>query len=112
MDFVFGLHYGITAETVVRTKVNILSDTAFVLLWRVNSHLDKKEQEEDERRKTGRGQRKKDADDFDSNEDYDDDDIDDLKDEDGGDFDSNSEPNKTQTKTCALPDVSRVDIKD
>ncbi|XP_053181424.1 uncharacterized protein C9orf85 homolog [Scomber japonicus] len=82
----------------------------------VNSHLDKTENEEDEEpKKKGCRRGKKDADDMDSDDDYDDDDCSDFGDDgdDVEDFDSDSGPKKTQkTKSAALPDVSKVNIKD
>jgi len=83
----------------------------------VNSHLDNAEQEEDgEQKRKGCGRGKKDADDLDSDDDYDGDDFGDLGDDDDDDdedFDSDSGPKKTQkNKSAALPDVSRVKIKD
>ncbi|GAA6221005.1 uncharacterized protein C9orf85 homolog [Lates japonicus] len=75
----------------------------------INSHLDQKEPEEDgEQTKKGRGRGKKD---MDSDDDFDDD-FGDLEDEDDEDFDSDSGPKKTQDKSAALPDVSRVSVKD
>ncbi|XP_042344428.1 uncharacterized protein C9orf85 homolog [Plectropomus leopardus] len=77
----------------------------------INSQGDKKEEEEVvDQRKKGCGQRRKDLDDLDSEDDYDEDDLSDL--EDDNDLDSDSESKKTKTKSDALPDVSRVNIKD
>ncbi|XP_029960387.1 uncharacterized protein C9orf85 homolog [Salarias fasciatus] len=77
----------------------------------INSHLDKKEEEENEQRPKKCG-RKKDLDfdsDFDDDDDDDDDDLDGVEDEDS---DSDSGPQKTQNKCSAPPDVSKVTIKD
>ncbi|XP_040897986.1 uncharacterized protein C9orf85 homolog [Toxotes jaculatrix] len=76
----------------------------------INSHLDKKEPEEDsEQTKKGSRRGKKD---MDSDDDFDDDDFGDLEDEDDEDFDCDTGPKKTQSKSAALPDVSRVNLKD
>lgn len=81
----------------------------FISLFRINSHLDQKEPEEDgEQTKKGRGRGKKD---MDSDDDFDND-FGDLEDEDDEDFDSDSGPKKTQDKSATLPDVSRVSVKD
>ncbi|XP_023141348.1 uncharacterized protein C9orf85 homolog [Amphiprion ocellaris] len=77
----------------------------------VNSHLDKSEQEEDEQSKRAHRRRKKDVDDLDSDDDFDDD-FGDLDDEEDEDFDSNSGPQKTQSKPAELPDVSLINVKD
>uniref|UniRef100_UPI0037E72565 uncharacterized protein C9orf85 homolog n=1 Tax=Semicossyphus pulcher TaxID=241346 RepID=UPI0037E72565 len=80
----------------------------------VNSGDNKEEEEDDsEQRKEGRGRGKKNTDDLDSDDDYDDNDLSDFGDDDEGeDFDSDTEPKKTQNKSDALPDVSRVKVKD
>ncbi|XP_026177482.1 uncharacterized protein C9orf85 homolog [Mastacembelus armatus] len=79
----------------------------------VNSHLDKKEQEEEgEQRKKGQGRGTKDMGHLDSDDDYSDDDFGDLEDEDDEDFASDSGQKKSQNKSAALPDVSRVNVKD
>ncbi|KAF3695936.1 putative protein C9orf85 -like protein [Channa argus] len=84
----------------------------------VNSHLDKKGQEEDGEQKKTRCRRgsKKTAD-LDSDDSYDDDDYDerdfgDLEDKDGEDFDSDSELKKTQNNSAAFPDLSQVHVID
>ncbi|XP_063752377.1 uncharacterized protein C9orf85 homolog isoform X2 [Eleginops maclovinus] len=75
---------------------------------------EEKEEEDDKKvvegRKKGRGRGKKDLDDLDS----DDDDLSDFGDDDeeGEDLDSGSESKKTQNKSDALPDVSRVRFND
>lgn len=81
----------------------------FFSLCRVNSQVDKKEQEEDgEQGKKLRGRGKKDIDDLDSDDD--DDELSDLGDD--NDDDDDSVPKKTKNKSDVLPVASRVSIKD
>lgn len=77
--------------------------------YRVNSHLDKTEQEDDvkgEQKRKGRG--KKDLDDLDSD---DDDDVEDLSDAEDEEFESGSRQKNGASSCTTLPDVSRVNIK-
>lgn len=83
-----------------------------VILCRINSNLDQNEQNEDgEQKKMKQGQGKEDIDDLDSDDDYDDNDLSDVEDEDDEDFDCDLGP-KTQNKSDALPDVSRIKVKE
>lgn len=94
-----------------------LTQPYFVLLslCRINSQVDKKEEEEDgEQRNKGSGQGKKDVDNLDSDGENDDDDLSDPGDEDddeGEDF-HDSESKKTKNKSDVLPEVSQVNITD
>ncbi|XP_068995109.1 uncharacterized protein C9orf85 homolog [Embiotoca jacksoni] len=75
-----------------------------------NSNLEKEEEEEEEeedQRKEGRGRGKKDMDDFDSDNDFGG-----LEEEEDEEFDCDSGPKNTQSKSAVLPDVSLVKLKD
>lgn len=93
---------------------SVLTHFVFLSLCRLNSQVDKTDQEEDgEQRKKGHGRGKKDTDNLDSDDCDDDDDLSDFGDDDddeGEDFDS--VPKKSQDKSDVLPDVSQVQVKD
>lgn len=80
--------------------------------FRVNSHLDNKDEGEDEQTKKRHGGRKKDLEDSESDDDYDGDDFDGLGSEEDEDFDSDSKGKKTHSKSVGLPDVSLVHLKE
>lgn len=84
-------------------------------MYRINSQVDKEEEEDGVEQNKGHRQGKKDMNDLDSNDD-DDDDLSDLGDEDddhdeGEDFD-HCVSKKTKKKSDVIPDVSRVNVKD
>ncbi|KAM4577403.1 uncharacterized protein C9orf85 homolog [Odontesthes bonariensis] len=75
----------------------------------INSHLDNKEEEEDEGTEKVRRRGKKDTNDLDSDDDFD---FADLEDEEDEDSDCDPGPKKAQNKSAAPPDVSVLNVKD
>lgn len=85
-------------------------------LYRINSQVDKKDEEEGcVEQYEGHRQGKKDMDDLDSDDEYDDDNSSDLGNEDdadeGEDFD-HYVSKKTKKKSDVIPDVSHVNVED
>lgn len=88
-------------------------------MYRINSQVDKGEDEEKEddiEQNKGHRQGKKDKNDLDCNDEYDDDDLSDLVDEDdddeGEDFNHRDTSKKTKKKPDIIPDVSHVNLED
>ncbi|RVE68394.1 hypothetical protein OJAV_G00091120 [Oryzias javanicus] len=75
----------------------------------VNSTLETTDQEDDQKTRRCR-QGRKDGDDLNSDEDFDD--VDSLEDDSDEDLDYNSESDVTKNKSCVLPDVKQVKIRD